>query len=166
MLKKFDTKKFLIKLSVIILIISLIISIFIYIITHFKKVQHNIKDNIDKIIDPQKNNVIIGLDLGLKQTGYYVMFDSPLNYKKYDFIDSQILLDRLNKIGLAIGQTAYERFIFDKKNKDNYLYISSFKNIFENKINEYKIESDYPGYEIHLRIIFKEFLRLLKDNIE
>ena len=166
MLKKFDTKKFLIKLSVIILIISLIISIFIYIITHFKKVQHNIKDNIDKIIEPQKNNVIIGIDLGLKQTGYYVMFDSPLNYKKYDFIDSQILLDRLNKIGLAIGQTAYERFIFDKKNKDNYLYISSFKNIFENKINEYKIESDYPGYEIHLRIILKEFLRLLKDNIE
>ena len=166
MLKKFDTKKFLIKLSVIILIISLIISIFIYIITHFKKVQHNIKDNIDKIIEPQKNNVIIGIDLGLKQTGYYVMFDSPINYKKYDFIDSQILLDRLNKIGLAIGQTAYERFIFDKKNKDNYLYISSFKNIFENKINEYKIESDYPGYEIHLRIILKEFLRLLKDNIE
>ena len=166
MLKKFDTKKFLIKLSVIILIISLIISIFIYIITHFKKVQHNIKDNIDKIIEPQKNNVIIGIDLGLKQTGYYVMFASPLNYKKYDFIYSQILLDRLNKIGLAIGQTAYERFIFDKKNKDNYLYISSFKNIFENKINEYKIESDYPGYEIHLRIILKEFLRLLKDNIE
>ena len=94
------------------------------------------------------------------------MFDSTLNYKKYDFIDSQILLDRLNKIGLAIGQTAYERFIFDKKNKDNYLYISSFKNIFENKINKYKIESDYPGYEIHLRIILKEFLRLLKDNIE
>ena len=57
------------------------------------------------------HNIIVGIDFGSTNSGYYIIFNS-LDYQDsiYNEISSQILLDKIDGFGLRIGKNAYERF--------------------------------------------------------
>ena len=111
-------------------------------------------------------NIKVGIDFGSTSSGYYIIFD-PLDEKdiKYEVISSQILLDKTDKIGLRIGDDAYQRFKVEY-NKTNFLYFTSFKRNLDPKINKNLAKSDYPGDEIELKIVVKEFMKKIREEAE
>ena len=111
-------------------------------------------------------NIKVGIDFGSTSSGYYIIFD-PLDEKdiKYEVISSQILLDKTDKIGLRIGDDAYQRFKVEY-NKTNFLYFTSFKRNLDPKINKNLAKSDYPGDEIELKIVIKEFMKKIREEAE
>ena len=142
-------------------IIILFIGILIKIFFPNKNIDINKVNN-----DKTKFNTIVWIDFGSINSGYYIIFNS-LDEKDiiYDEISSQIILDKIDGVGLRIGGNAYERFKLEKNNK-YILYFSSLIKNFDPRINDNLIKSDYSGDEIKLKIVVKEFMRKTKDEIE
>ena len=142
-------------------IIILFIGILIKIFFPNKNIDINKVNN-----DKTKFNTIVGIDFGSINSGYYIIFNS-LDEKDiiYDEISSQIILDKIDGVGLRIGGNAYERFKLEKNNK-YILYFSSLIKNFDPRINDNLIKSDYSGDEIKLKIVVKEFMRKTKEEIE
>jgi len=143
--------------SIIMLFIGILIKLFF----------PNSNTNINKINnDKTKFNTIVGIDFGSINSGYYIIFNS-LDERDiiYDEISSQIILDKIDGVGLRIGGNAYERFKLEKNNK-YILYFSSLIKNFDPRINDNLIKSDYSGDEIKLKIVVKEFMRKTKEEIE
>ena len=110
---------------------------------------------------------IIGIDIGSTTSGFNIIikpFENP-SVDESGLIESQIIIHKNSKDGLFIGKKAYENFIADPYNKNN-LYFTLFKRNLDPKINKNMVASDYPGDEIEIEIIIKEFLRKLKQKIE
>ena len=142
-------------------IIILFIGILIKIFFPNKNIDINKVNN-----DKTKFNTIVGIDFGSINSGYYIIFNS-IDEKDiiYDEISSQIILDKIDGVGLRIGGNAYERFKLEKNNK-YILYFSSLIKNFDPRINDNLIKSDYSGDEIKLKIVVKEFMRKTKEEIE
>ena len=140
-------------------IIILFIGILIKIFFPNKNIDINKVNN-----DKTKFNTIVGIDFGSINSGYYIIFNS-LDEKDiiYDEISSQIILDKIDGVGLRIGGNAYERL---EKNNKYILYFSSLIKNFDPRINDNLIKSDYSGDEIKLKIVVKEFMRKTKEEIE
>ena len=127
----------------------------------------NKNSNINKVNnDKTKFNTIVGIDFGSINSGYYIIFNS-LDERDiiYNEISSQILLDKIDGVSLSIGDNVYERFKLEKNNKF-ILYFSSFKKSFYPRINNNLIKSDFYEDEIKLKIVVKEFMRKMKEEIE
>ena len=110
---------------------------------------------------------IIGIDIGSTTSGFNIIikpFENP-SVDESGLIDSQIIIHKNSKDGLFIGKKAYENYIADPYNKNN-LYFTLFKRNLDPKINKNMVASDYPGDELEIEIIIKEFLRKLKQIIE
>ena len=157
---------FLIAISILILLLSILIKF----ILNSNKNNTNDTNTINDTNNIQNNilefNIKVGIDFGSTSSGYYIIFD-PLDEKdiKYDVISSQILLDKTDKIGLRIGDDAYQRFKVEY-NKTNFLYFTSFKRNLDPKINKNLAKSDYPGDEIELKIVIKEFMKKIREEAE
>ena len=80
-----------------------------------------------------------------------------------DVTPSAIYVDKRGR--RFYGKKAYENYIADPYNKNN-LYFTLFKRNLAPKINKNMVASDYPGDELEIEIIIKEFLRKLKQIIE
>ena len=157
---------FLIAISILILLLSILIKF----ILNSNKNNTNDTNTINDTNNIQNNilefNIKVGIDFGSTSSGYYIIFD-PLDEKdiKYDVISSQILLDKTDKIGLRIGENAYERFKVEN-NKTNFLYFTAFKRNLDPKINKNLVKSDFPGDEIELKIVIKEFMKKMREEAE
>ena len=157
---------FLIAISILILLLSILIKF----ILNSNKNNTNDTNTINDTNNIQNNilefNIKVGIDFGSTSSGYYIIFD-PLDEKdiKYDVISSQILLDKTDKIGLRIGINAYERFKVEN-NKTNFLYFTAFKRNLDPKINKNLVKSDFPGDEIELKIVIKEFMKKMREEAE
>ena len=157
---------FLIAISILILLLSILIKF----ILNSNKNNTNDTNTINDTNNIQNNilefNIKVGIDFGSTSSGCYIIFD-PLDEKdiKYDVISSQILLDKTDKIGLRIGENAYERFKVEN-NKTNFLYFTAFKRNLDPKINKNLVKSDFPGDEIELKIVIKEFMKKMREEAE
>ena len=144
--------------SFIFLLISIIIGLFIKLYPFSsndeKKDEHIIK-------------AIIGIDIGSTTSGFNMIakpYENP-TVEESDLVESQIIIHKHSKDGLFIGSDAYNNFKGEPNNKNN-LYFTLFKRNLDPKINKNMVASDYPGDEIEIEIIIKEFLRKLKQKIE
>ena len=127
----------------------------------------DIENNLNKV-NPYEIRAIIGIDVGSTTSGYNIIlepFDSSNDIVKDELIESQIMINKLSKDGLFIGIDAYNNFNGDPHNQIN-LYFTSFKRNLDPKINRNLAASDYPGDEIEIEIVIREFLRKLKQKVE
>ena len=126
----------------------------------------DIENNLNKV-NPYEIRAIIGIDVGSTTSGYKIIiepFDDSNDLVKNEFIESQIMINKLSKDGLFIGLDAYNNFKGDPHNKIN-LYFTSFKRNLDPKINRNLAVSDYPGDEIEIEVVIREFLRKLKQKV-
>ena len=123
--------------------------------------------DIDKneLLKTNKKNVIetefkaiIGIDLGSKTSGYYIIkepFEDLGNIDIKELMDSEIIIYKLSETGLCIGHECdYTVFGLDPYNKIH-LYFTSFKRNLDPKINKSMIASDPPGDEIEIKVVIK-----------
>ena len=136
------------------IIIGLVIKLYPFSSNDEKKDEHQIK-------------AIIGIDIGSTTSGFNMIvkpYENPTVVES-DLVESQIIINKHSKDGLFIGSDAYNNFKGEPNNKNN-LYFTLFKRNLDPKINKNMVASDYPGDEIEIEIIIKEFLRKLKQKIE
>ena len=115
---------------------------------------------IKKNIIESKFKAIIGIDLGSTTSGYSIIkepFEDLGTIDIKDLIKSQIIIYKLSETGLCIGRECdYIHFLTDPDNK-NHLY-------FIPKINKNMVSSDYPGDEIKINVVIKEFLKIIREK--
>ncbi len=115
---------------------------------------------IKKNIIESKFKAIIGIDLGSTTSGYSIIkepFEDLGTIDIKDLIESQIIIYKLSETGLCIGRECdYIHFLTDPDNK-NHLY-------FIPKINKNMVSSDYPGDEIKINVVIKEFLKIIREK--
>ena len=118
-----------------------------------------------KGINQKPLRAIIGIDVGSTKSCYGIILE-PFDYSEEIIgksIQSQIIIHKDSKYGLFIGERAETEFMNNPKNPNN-LYFTMFKRNLDPKINRNLVASDYPGDEMELEIILKEFLRILKQE--
>ena len=109
---------------------------------------------------------IIGIDLGSTFSGYGLKKDPFYDYDTIDekeLVESQIIIYN-NETGLCIGSVCYNAHFKQNPNNKNNQYFTSFKRNLDPKIKNNLVTSDYPGDEVELKLIIKEFLWLLRKN--
>jgi len=110
---------------------------------------------------------IIGIDLGSTTSGYSILTEpfedsGILDYK--DLIESQIIIYKPSETGLCIGKECYYTHFKPDPDNKNHLYFTSFKRNLDPKINKNMIASDHPGDEIEIKVVIKEFLKIIKEK--
>ena len=160
--KKLNSGKIVIILSVIVLVISVLISVAL-------KIKNNyFSENSNSYTKSSGISAIIGLDFGSTTSGYSILFDSIedlTNSDNQDLFDSKIIIHKFSEEALFIGIKAKQYFEGNPNNKEN-LYFTRFKRNLDPKINKNMVASDFPGDEINLEIILKEFLRKIRIEAE
>jgi hypothetical protein len=110
---------------------------------------------------------IIGIDLGSTTSGYSIIkepFEDLGNIDIKELMDSEIIIYKLSETGLCIGKECYySHFKPDPDNK-NHLYFTSFKKNLDPKMNKNMIAFDHPGDEIEIKIVIKEFLKIIREK--
>ena len=129
------------------------------------------KFNYSNNITNKKNslsefNIIIGIDFGSNKSGYYIIFNSPDTQDIiYNEISTQIILNKTNNASLYIGEKAFD-YLKTNKYNENISYFTSFKKYLEPKRYNNLVKSDYPGEEIELNIVIRNFIGKMKEEIE
>ena len=105
--------------------------------------------------------------MGSTTSGYSIIKEpfedlGTIDFK--DLIESQIIIYKQSETGLCIGKECYySHFKPDPDNK-NHLYFTSFKRNLVPKMNKNMITSDHPGDEIEIKIVIKEFLKIIREK--
>ena len=142
--EKLNSGKIIIILSVIVLVISVLISVALIIKNYYFSENSN------------------------TTSGYSILFDSIEDLtipENQDLFDSKIIIHKFSEEALFIGIKAKQYFEGNPNNKEN-LYFTRFKRNLDPKINKNTVASDFPGDEINLEIILKEFLRKIRIEAE
>ena len=140
---------------------ALTIIIFGYLIYLYSPKSNNSYNN-----KTTNNNIIVGIDFGSHKSGYYIIFNSSNNQEViYDGISSEIILNKTNNACICIGNKSLD-YLKENKYNSNILYFDTFKKYLDPNNYNNLIKSDYPGDEIELNIIIKEYWSKVKEEIE
>ena len=152
--------------SFIVLICAVSFGLIIYYKLPFSENENDLKI-IKKNVIESEFKAIIGIDLGSTTSGYSILkepFEDLGTVDFKDLIESQIIIYKPSETGLCIGKECYySHFKTDPDNK-NHLYFTSFKRNLDPKINKNMVSSDYPGDEIEINVVIKEFLKIIREK--
>ena len=172
--KKFNYCKNLIFILIIVSVIVLLISISMnHLLYKNNNNEEKINENIDNNMINNNNNSseikpIMGIKLGTLTSGYAILFHSidDLQFKNnYDLFPTEIIINKMTEEALFIGRQAKNYFYINSNNKE-ILYFTRFMRNFDQNNKTNMIESDFPGDEMDLKIIIKEFLRKIREYVK